>query len=288
MRTLADIETLVYGKMGVGSDSSVFDAQSVVRPRIAAAYQNVCVGQIKDVFRDYFYAAPKLRILSRQVFVTVPDATVLSAGSALGASSLTLANSANFPASGAVFVEGEVLPYVSNSANVLTLTSPAESPHTSGAQVSFAYAVPEGFHLPVDCMLATDGTYIEHLDDRDPNSVPNHFTVKPGVGDSGDFLWWSIPGRFRVTYVIRPDALSASADTSVLPDEIDENVIAPLVAGGLLYETYADDPLGVRGQGQLRSAYAALTAFYAQQAIKSRKFRNKVKTPNWTPIPSAR
>lgn len=289
MLTLGQIETAVFGKMGVGSDSTVFDPVTVVRPRIASTYQNVTSGQIADVFvQGKFYAAPMLRVLAKQLFVVVPSATTMSTTTVAGISSLPVSDSSSFPASGAVFVEGEVLTYSANVANVLTLTGAAQSPHTSGAEVSFAYPVPSDWGKPVDCMLATSGDFYDFQDDRGVPPTSRYFTIKPGAGTTGDFLWYSQPGQFRITYVFRPAELTDVSDMSVLPDSVDLDVIAPLVAGSLLYETFADDPLGVRGQGQLRAAYAALTTFYSQNAIKDKKFRRKVQVPAWTPIPSSR
>lgn len=289
MLTLGQIETLVYGKMGVGSDSTTFDAATVVRPTIASTYQNVCGGQIADMFiQGKFYMAPMLRALAKQVFVTVPSSTTLSADLAAGVLSVPVADSSAFPASGALFVEGEVLPYSANSLNSLTLYAASTSPHTSGAEVTFAYPLPSDWGKPVDCMNATGGDYYDFQDDRGVPPASKYYTVKPGVGTSGDFLWISQPGRFRVTYVMNPTALNATSDLSVLPETVDREVIAQLVSGSLLWGNFADDALGVRGKGQLMAAYAALTTFYSQNAIKDKKFRRKVQVPAWSPIPSAR
>ena len=289
MLTLSALTTLVYGKMGVPSDSTTFDSATVVKPRISSVYQNVCGGQIADMFKDgKVYMAPLLRVLAKQLFPNVPQPTKAASTTAAGTTSFPVASSASYPSTGAVFCEGEVLTYSANVANTLTLTAPTAVQHVSGAEVDFVQAVPSDWGKPVDAMDVSGQNYYDFVDDRGVPSTPDYFTVKPGPGTSGDFLWFSDSGRFRVTYVLFPSALANDTDASVLPDKIDQDVIAPLVAGSLLWENFSDDPLGVRGKGLLLAAYAALVTFYSQNAFKDKKFRRKVQRPAWQPIPSTR
>lgn len=291
MLTLAELETRTYGNMGMSSDSSVFDSSTVVRPRIASVYQDVCGGQIADVLKaQTTYVAPPLRPLAKQVFLSVPAPTTSSAAVAAGDTSFPVSDSSAFPASGAIFCQGEVLTYTANVANVLTLSSPAASAHESGCAVSAAFAVPADFSKPVDAMQSDDGSIYEYVDDRAEKPAGTRwYTVKPGTGTTGDYFWFPGGGiRVRVTYVMAPPALEFSLDASVLSDAQDQDIVCSIAAGSLLFEKYGDDPLGQRGATLLRNGYAALVSFYSRNAIKVKKFRNTVKRPFWRPIPSTR
>lgn len=291
MLTLAQLETRVYAKMGMGSDSTVFNSAELVRPRISSTYLNVCAGQIKDAFdKDRYYVSPMMRLLAKQVFLNVPKPTTLAAAVAAGASTVTLSDSSAFPATGAIFCQGEVMAYTANAANVLTLAVPCVSDHEVGAEVDAAFAVPADMNKVAEAMKADDGAIYDFVDDRAEKPAGSQwFTVKPGPTSSGDFFWFPAGGiRVRVTYVYKPAALSLSLDQSVLPDDKDEDVVVTLTAGALLYEKFGEDVLGQRGAVMLRTGYANLATLFSQQAIQTKRFRNKVQRAPWRPIPATR
>lgn len=87
--------------------------------------------------------------------------------------------------------------------------------------------------------------------------------------------------KYRVDYYAKPTEMTDDSSVSDLPDSVNYDVLATLVAGELLYAQYNDDPLGIRGKGLLNTGYANLSTFYGKNQERAKQFRKTVKRKPW-------
>lgn len=151
----------------------------------------------------------------------------------------------------------------------------------AGESATLVFEAPADFGKPFDCEDTGSKSKIEFIDDRN-TKFGTYYTVKQNYDASKKFLSFSsAPTVVCFSYVAKPEEMSEDTDVTLLPEQYGTRLLALIVAGGLLYGTYGDDALGIRGKNLLAKGYSELASFYSKYALKTKETRKTVKRKPW-------
>lgn len=159
---------------------------------------------------------------------------------AAGATTIMI-NATNFPATGAIYLEGEVLRYSTKTNTSITLVDATQVSHKGNVRAYPLYALPANISRPFTLFRNEyDDSYeIEFEDIR--------FGVRGSIGyslvmDNSGNEFLLIRGmcnedRLQLFYYLNSVDLVNNTDVSVLPDTYAFAIVSNIVAGTLLRET---------------------------------------------------
>lgn len=167
MVTRSQITSAVYSKMGIKSDSTIFDLTATVIPKVQSYYESICSGNVTNILEQMrAYKAPFLRFLFRSEFFYNPTAPTLTTSASIGDVILNV-DTSNLSASGWVLIEGQVIKYSGKTASTLTGLSPAvQLPIDGGTTVFQVFQLPVDLNKPFEAIQLKDERPVNFIDDR--------------------------------------------------------------------------------------------------------------------------
>lgn len=294
--TLQEIYNQVYYMMWEPTDSQTFDLYNYVIPQINIAHSAICKGIVVDETSNppRTIKAGDLRFIMKQQFISNVPSVPTTTPTLIGNTEIDWSFT-NFSTAGYVVINGNVIQYTGNTGTQLTGISltdiKIEANHTAGSIVKQVWLLPTWANQTIEVEYANSTlTYnvnqypyynnmIEYVDYRSPKDLYYYYSYIYDNSETGNRYLFingynAIQDKFIVRYMDSSSTLALATDECSLPDYYGIAVIAPIVAGKLLYKT-DEQALGITF---LKQGYAELEAMYNYYAETNRSFRRKVKT----------
>jgi len=120
MTTRLQITDAIYTEMGIKSDSTVFERNAVVLPKLQNILNNIAAGKITSILdKQQTFEVPLIEQLSRSLFFYNPVFTTLTANANIGDSTLSL-DTTNYLSSGSVIINENNIKYTGKTSTTLT------------------------------------------------------------------------------------------------------------------------------------------------------------------------
>lgn len=180
---------------------------------IENAQRDICFGNVHNLLTNERLEKQALTFLESNAFYSSVNYSTLSADATVGGSSLTMADTSGFHASGFLWIDGNIVQYSGNTGTALTGIPSSgfkiKFPFKAGKQVFQLEELPADFGQVSRAFLTLDNTRVRSkligIDDRDlasptPNSYLYRFFFDRGYSNNtglGQEWYYSlIRGRF--------------------------------------------------------------------------------------------
>lgn len=283
MATRAEIVAEVYNIMGQPSDSSNYNAETIVIPKINRLVQRLCRGKYRSILNQQSYSAGELDFLKRDFFFT--NVTPVSLTTALTTTSTTIEmETANFADSGFVMINSDIIQYTGKTATELTGVTGIDTDHATGQLIFQLFELPEDISKPFTLFRLNknqryEPSYFEvpYVDERQMPDKINYFTVVSPDGGETQLLSlrddYRTTNQYRLIYYLESTDMEAETDVCTIPDPYALEVVAPLVAGEVLWDTQeVEDATTI-----LRRGEAGLTEMFDYMSSLVKKNRPQVR-----------
>lgn len=279
--TLWDVITRIYTKMWIKSDSTIFDKNNIVLPKLNRVISDICAWQVTNIINpNITYKAGFLRFLAKKYFFTTKSPAKLTASTTWGTISF---DTTDFDSSGYVIINEDIIQYTGKTATSITGFSWLSTNHDSASIVEQVYELPTTAWKNFNLWNLKNKTYpIKFIDDRWQKDFEPYWTLKYDSTSDKEFIYvkWLV-SNFLFDYYAKSINLTDDTDVSILPDSFMEWIAIPLTAWLLLYSQYWEDILGKRWQWLIQDWYHSLQSLYWQKAERVKEFRKIVKRPSW-------
>lgn len=294
--TLEEIYNQVFFMLWEPTDSQTFNLQTYVIPTINSIHSSIS----KWIVVDETFNPPRilkagdLRFIMKKQFIKNVPTTVISAPVHVWDTTIS-GNFSLFLPAGFIVINGNVIQYTGNTGTEFTgisLTNiKIERDHDLWAVVKQVRPMPAGANAAIELEYTNStmnynvsqypyyNSIVEYMDYRSPKDLYYFHSFIYDNSESGTRYLYingynSVQDNFILHYMDSSTAMSLAKDECNLPDQYWITVIAPIVAGKLLYKT-DEQQLWITF---LKQWYAELEAMYALYAETERKFRRKVVT----------
>lgn len=279
--------TWVYSELTpIKSDSPTITIHWVVIPTINDIQKQICLWQVTNMMdRSTTYKATKLDFLTGHLFIDKKRDWILKEELNIGDNEIKTDISL-FPNSGYIMINENIIKYTGKDPITWKLTGVdwIKLSCKSGASIKPLTEYPDdcGYTSELINVLNPDRP-IASVDERWEKQVSQYYTVKSNWEGLRFFFLNTWEWQYKLSYVKKPTTLTDPNDNLILPDELINSVLIPLVAWIILYGRFANDPyLGQqKGVWALTKAYNSLQTYYGQEAIEEKTYRKKVKRSRW-------
>ena len=255
-----------------------------VKGKINSTIRRVLSGEYTDITNPQrVYQAGDLRFLRQKHPLTRTQEKSVTTAASAGDTVIEF-DTTGFPDTGHLIVNGNVVYYGAKTSTSVTGVDNLVVDIDEGDKIRQVYQIPEqadkSFRLFFYDKQSYRETEIEYEDFKFQKTKVVYWTV---IGDeTTDMQFVDIRGEPRfynnstlywLYYYVKANELSADDDITAIPDQWGVDMIAPIVAGELLWNTEKAD----RGQLNLADAYAKLNDFYSHYTKQIKEFRPKVR-----------
>lgn len=258
MTTRLQITDAIYTEMGIKSDSTIFDRDKVVIPKLQNILNNIAKGKITSILdKTQTFDVPLIEELSRSIFFYNPVFVSLSADANIGDVVLNL-DTTNYLSAGTVCINENLITYTGKTSTQLTGVSGIQMKHLGGDTVAQVFERPTNLYKNYKLIdVKNQEPEISFIDDRNPK-FGIFWTMKIASDGSTYYIYCNQQDiNCKLSYYKTAEILSDDTTPCEYNDDFINGTIVPLCAGELLVEKYSDDPvLGSRGKGTLTKAYA--------------------------------
>ena len=283
MTTRLQITDAIYTEMGIKSDSTVFERNAVVLPKLQNILNNIAAGKITSILdKTQTFDVPLIEQLSRSIFFYNPVSGTLNADANIGDVTIDI-DTTNYLTSGTVCINENCISYTGKSATQLTGVTGILMKHYAGDDVYQVFERPVNLYKNYELIdVKNPSPALPFIDDRNPK-FGLYWTMKIAADGTTFYIYCNQQDiNCKLSYYKVADVLSDDTTACEFPDNIVYGVIIPLCAGELLVEKYSDDGvLGTRGKGALAKAYAGLSTVYGQYAERTKQTRKIVQRKPW-------
>lgn len=278
---------------------------SFVNTKINAAQYRICAWTIIDT-SGMAIKKLKLPFLFKQAFYANIVSIALDADTTVGATTLTVTDTTDYPSSGFLWIENNIIAYTGKTPTTFTGVTDVAFAFTSGTRV---YPI---FALPADYMSTRWVNYnnsfpLEYVDENEiyqlVNAVKGTFnpylqgaTLVNGQAMFGarrtfytiynglyfaPFYLDNNTGMFNLTYEKLPTNMVEDTDTCIIPDDtMALDCISNLAVADILFDRWEESRALQRfnyGIGRLRELYV----FYNKVGSEDQAFKS-VRMQKWT------
>lgn len=291
--TLTEIQTEVFFLLWESQTSGTYNSVSRVLPKINDVITRVCSWEYKDILRstsanNVIYKAWDLRFLRNKMFIErkpwSPTTSAVTAGDAFVSVDTT-----NFSSSWYAIIWWNIFNYTSINPTALVTTTGIIGNFPEWTLVEQVYLVPadvdRSFRL-VRILQWNQSREFPNMDNKFDTTASAYFSILPDTQSTENnfvYIPWvtyqntTVFPTYWFEYYKVPNTLSSWSDTTVIPWQYWVSVIAPLVAGELLYETEEIWD----AQAKLQLGYSKLQMFYSKYKDFNKQFRDKVDYNRW-------
>lgn len=144
--SLQQLRDIFYGILREEEDSTAYPL-TLCDLYLNVAQKKICNWQVTNPFTSRTIRKGQLSFLNVDVFYSNVQSTTLSADVAVWDTTLTVWSTTDFPATGTLFIAGNVIPYTAKTSTpTITFTvSNVDFAFQSGTQVSICYALPSDY-----------------------------------------------------------------------------------------------------------------------------------------------
>jgi hypothetical protein len=277
--TLQQLRDATYNILNENQDSTTYPS-SLVDTMINMAELKICNGSVTKYSSWEVLEPGALPFLyATEIYSTVLDISLATA-TTIGATTLTVNTTANYPTSGTLWIEQNIVTYTGKTPTTFTGCSWVEFPFTAGTSISLL------FSMPTDYMNAVRVTYDRRfqLDYKDYRNLfldmksfkstarNNYFNDGYDYGQSRVPCYTIIQGQYLLPVNINssarpivlqynklPTLMTLAANTCTVPDRWSLSTI-PYVAVAEMFYNRGEEQRGMMlndnfGYSQVRSMY---------------------------------
>jgi len=259
--TLIDIQNAVYAMLREDSNSTSAYPPSFINTKINAAQYRICAGTIVDP-QGMAIKKLKLPFLFKQAFYANIASVALTADTTIGATSLSVDDTTNYPTSGYLWIQNNIVTYTGKTSTTFTGVTGVLYAFLSGTRV---YPI---FALPTDYMNALSLQYnnafpLEYVDENEIYQLVNSIKVgynpyvQSGYVQNGmatmarrrafysilqglyiaPFYLDNSVGMFNLSYEMLPTAMVVDSDPTVITnDTLALDAISNLAVADVLFD----------------------------------------------------
>lgn len=255
MTTLQQLRDISYNIIREEqSDTSAYPV-SLLDLMLNSAQQRICTGMVinpnnpNDVARK-----GQLPFLFVDTFYSNVPPTSLSSASAIGDTTLTVADTTNFPTAGTLYIAGNIITYTGKGATTFTGCSNVLFAFEAGSQVSIVYSLPSNYSSPINVVYNNSFQMNAQLYDdirenlkqykgNNRNSFNNtsqglyngSYTINPfySIKDAQYLLVFNMNGLnniIHLRYEKVPTYMTATTDTTTIDSDIYAKTTIPYLA----------------------------------------------------------
>lgn len=147
--TLADYRKQFYDILREEQNTSAYPL-TFVDQLINASEQRICSGRVVNPLTKEEVRKGNLPFINTDLFLSNIQTTSLSVACSVWATTLTVADSSNYPNTGNLFIAGNIIPYTGNTGTWFTWCSNVLFPFDAWQEVSIVFALPEDFMSPIN------------------------------------------------------------------------------------------------------------------------------------------
>lgn len=292
--TLTQIRTQCYNILREDEDSSAYP-YTLVDSLINSAQQRICSWLVVNTFTGQSITKGSLSFLESRKFYDNIASVSLSEDTTIWATTLTVTATTNYPSTGSLWINGNVVAYTGVTSTTFTGVSGVLYPFTSGSSVYPAFTLPTDYMSTIDVAYnnsisipykpskqiyrdmveMSKGLYTDYYNDSATNSNNTFLNYQPPfytIWDGTYFLPFWIDNSnnfFTLHYEKVPTTMTATSDTATISNDIyAKNTIAYLATGEVLFNRWEEgraSQLLTFAYGQIQEMYR----FYNNQASES-------------------
>lgn len=286
--TLQDLRNIWYALLREEEDDSSAYPTILMDNMLNSAESRICNGTVINPLNQQAVKKGKLSFLDSSEFYSNVNITSLTADTAIGAVTLDVADTTDFPTSWSLYIAGNIVSYTNKTATQFTGVTGVEFAHLSWAQVSIIFALPTDFGS-VSWVSYGNNFKLEAkvYDDiwEDLNSFKNggynrtdaqgyrsQTTVKPFYTLIGDYLLVfnrnNTGDQIHLRYQKKAIKMVDSTDETTIPEDFAPYTIPYLALGEMLYnrgEEWRGAELINFGLGKVKEMYT----YYNNKAYES-------------------
>lgn len=283
MLKLNDIVSSVYHRLSVDEDNTTYDKNKRVIPKINSVLKRILADRKYDILVDNspywpFIKGGDINFLRDNFFFERVDEFMIKEMASLGESEIKIRYKKWMPNKWAVYVHWMILRYKLDNQNweySILLDEPLQMSVKPWDSVEFLYEIPARAEETYQLFCIADNKEFEvvYADYRYPNDYPAYWTIL--FKDDRKYIRLNLPyqyntQRFKLNFFKKIMDLKGGDELSPMPENRwDEDVVANLVAGELLWETeHTED-----AARKLAEWYGNLILFYDKFAETNKGFR---------------
>lgn len=277
--TLKEIYDRVYTMLAEETDVDLFNLEKTVKPTINQVHNNICKGVVADETTQphTIIRARELRFLNKTTPIVNPGDARTDTDTLVWASYIS-ADTRKLLSSGYVVINGNVIRYRWKNDSMITGidlgTLGVENAYSVGATIHQVYPIPQDALQTLQLVRDSDWHILKETNYR-TNDRGDYKIITDNALTNNRYILFNHPrnGSYTLTYKQAPVKLIEDADKCNLPDDYGLSVLAPIVAGKLLYSS-DEQWLAI---SFLRAGYAELHAMYIYFGQPSLPYRSRVK-----------
>ena len=281
--SLSTLRTQVYDILREKEDSSSYP-YTLVDSLINSAQLRICSGLIRNTFNNTAITKGALPFLEQREFYQNILSTSLTADATVWGTTLTVAETTDYPTSGYLWIQGDIVTYTGLTSTSFTGVTGIDYAHLSWTRVYPAFLLPTDYmstievnynnSLPIpykaskqiyrDLIPIAKG-YYNNISNQTATSITTPFNWQPPFYTLWDWAYFlpfwidNSSGFFCLHYETKPTALSSGTDLATIPDDYAKNTIAYLATGEVLFNRWEES----RASQLLTFAYGQIAEMYA-------------------------
>lgn len=286
MATLSTLRDYTYNILNDTVNSSTY-TQSLIDQLINDEQVEVC-----DSFKWSF-------LRKKYLFIGADD-TSLSSDITTGSTTISVADTTDWPSSGAVLIEHDIINYTGKTSTSLTGVTNIGVAHYEGATVYPLWAVPTDYSRQMALYVEASGSSTpvmwQYLDEFTYDTSPEQF-VYSILHDNSNNEYIYVNTKFvgqgdmvMFHYLKTPTTLDEDADVSTVPDPYAAKVLPKLVAGKAMM-LFGDNVDGL-GSSNIQLAQMELLKMQKHYGEKEQgysklirpSYRSGTNVPRYNPI----
>lgn len=274
--TLEMISEATYNSLWQPSDSTNYNFNSVVKPKINEVINKICKGRVINITNQQVYSAGDLPFLRNDKLLQLIQPVAVEGAFTTISTNIT-ANTEHYNESGKLFVWGDILAYDGKTANTFEDVSDIDIYHNSWEKIYQLYPLPNGISLPFTLfILDWQGNRKEELiyqDYRQWSGLSTYYTIVTHGGSNYLHIYGMSNERLLMIYYINSTNMSLNDDICIIPDDFVLSIIPDIVAGELLRSQEETDD----ATPKLMKWYGALVEMYSYYSSMIKKNKQTIK-----------
>lgn len=280
--TLGEIVDETYFLMWEDNSSTTYPFSRVV-DKINTIISMVCSGEFKDIIRstsanNVIYKAGDLRFLRSKLFLEKKPWSPTTWQVNIWDASISI-DTSNFSASWYAMLWGNIFQYTWITPTTLTWVTWVIGNFVEWTLVEQVFIIPSdadrSFRV-TNILPKNIGLWFPNQDNKFDVSANAYFSIIPDTNSTDNnfiYIPWTYTNpSFWFEYYKKPNELVATNDVTILPWNYGKEVIAPLCAWELLYESEETTDWVAK----LQLGYSKLALFYSKYKDFNKQFRDQV------------
>ena len=274
MNTKKEIVDKIYKILWEEQDSTVFDKEGDVAPKINEIIDKICRCEVTNILTQQKIRGWILDFLYQEKTIKIPHQMMLMEAINEDSTTLKLDRWDELPNAWYLSINWNIVSYngIDTDWTLLKVTG-INWFHDVKTKVNFAYLMPSKVLKPADIFDNQFWWLLKFSDFRENNIYERWYTLKP-YNWKKIAIFYNIQDTVTLSYLKRLDPMESDEDECGLPDDYWVRIVPYLVTWIILIDTSEVD----KWQKLLQIWYSELEDMYSYYATANKQFRKKIKT----------